>query len=44
MHFSEVEKGDFVMLMRMENVRQRVSYSNDRLLAETLITMELKRG
>jgi hypothetical protein len=44
MHFSQLEKGDFVVFLRMEAARQRVNFQLDCLLIELRIGLALKKG
>lgn len=44
MHFSQLDKGDIVLFLRMENVRQRMEYSLDSLLLKFKINLQLNKG
>lgn len=44
MHFTELEKGDFVVFLRMEGVQQRLTFALKKLVSELRLAIVTRKA
>lgn len=44
MHFTELEKGDFVVFLRMEGVQQRLTFALKKLASEVRLAIVTRKA